>query len=45
MRKAVKPGLAALALAIAAAAAGQQPPPIGAAPVTQASTHYLFVNA
>jgi glucose/arabinose dehydrogenase len=45
MRKAVKPGLAALALAIAAAAAGQQPPPIGAAPVTLASTPYVFDTA
>jgi glucose/arabinose dehydrogenase len=45
MRKTVKPGLAALALAIAAAAAGQQPPPIGAAPVTLASTPYVFDTA
>ena len=45
MRKTVKPGLAALALAIAAAAAGQQPPPIAAAPVTLASTPYVFDTA
>jgi len=45
MRKAVKPGLAALALAIAASAAAQQPPPIGAAPVALASTPYVFDTA
>jgi glucose/arabinose dehydrogenase len=45
MRKAVKPGLAALALAIAASAAAQQPPPIGAAPVTLSSTPYVFDTA
>jgi glucose/arabinose dehydrogenase len=45
MRKPVKLSVAALGLAMTAAAAGQQPPPIGAAPVTLASTPYVFDTA
>jgi glucose/arabinose dehydrogenase len=45
MRKPVKFGLATLAFAMAPAAPGQQPPQIGAAPVTLVSTPYLFDTA
>jgi glucose/arabinose dehydrogenase len=45
MRKTVVQGIGALALLIAGPGAGQQPPPIGAAPVKLASTPYVFDTA
>nr|WP_166175248.1 PQQ-dependent sugar dehydrogenase [Altererythrobacter segetis] len=45
MRKAITGGLGALALALAGPGPAQQPPAIGAAPVTLSSTPYVFDTA
>src|SRR4051812_37904328 len=45
MSKALNWSFAALALAIATAGLAQQPPPIGAAPVTLSATPYVFDTA
>ena len=45
MSKAITQGLGAVALILAASGTAQQPPPIGAAPVTLTTTPYVFDTA